>query len=169
MTRPDTFVAWIDCAECGAETEFPLTKREAAFYDCLQPVHFRCNACGGERAGDVARQAPIIDAELLEEWLLDPELRFDDDEDQSLAFLETDTLVMFASRPDGRATARRALIFALVEKIRLGAFETPEDRILARSFLLERLKVWAAPEPGDPPPRRARRRAGLDALYLTPE
>ncbi len=165
MTEQKPFAVWIDCARCGAETAFSLTKREAAFYDALRPVDFVCGACGGRRAGDVSRQAPLIDGELLEIWIRDPALAFEADEDQALAFVDTDLLILFATRPDARPDARRALVFGLVEKLALDAVADAGERILIRSFLTERLKLWAAPEPGDGRARAARRRAALQALY----
>ncbi|MEO1330918.1 MAG: hypothetical protein AAFW46_14775 [Pseudomonadota bacterium] len=165
MTAPAKFALWISCADCGAETEYALDKVESAFYDALRPVSFRCRACGGSSAGDVSRQAPLIDAELLDLWMKDEKLHFDADEDQALAFLDADTLILYACRPEASPQKRRALAFGLVEKLALDAFANPGERLLARSFLTERLKLWAAPEKDDGKARTARRRAALEALY----
>lgn len=151
-----TYAAWFECRACGQETSFRLSKREAAFFDSLEPVRFVCPSCGDVRWRGRGRQAPEIDAELLSEWIAVEGLAFAPDDDATaLSFCSVDLLVTFALRPDARPAARRALVAALLHKCWLDAFGDFGERAFIRSFLRERRGMWDDPRLAPPHLRQA--------------
>ena len=138
---PETYEASRTCAQCGFETVKALSKREAAFF-CSLVEDFRCVECGSDEFSSRHWGMPVMDADLLSQWL----------EDETLLLMDQDEEIILAATPvglliegfdqTGSAFRGKQIGIALAVKRYEDQFEKQKDREICEAWLLENVPVW---------------------------